>query len=84
MATPVQFLLKYSGSQSMVAGTPYNGADFSLGNVMQMKTVNVRVSIGGMDGFLISFDDIAYVDTTTTYTFDQNCTIAFGTAIEVT
>lgn len=83
MANPSQPILKYTGSATCVKGTPYLGSTFTLGNVMQMKTENVSVSLDGTDAFLISFDDYAYVDATVTYTFNKDCIVAFADMTEV-
>ena len=79
----IQTLLKYVGAVKCTAGTTYLGSAFTLGNIMQMKTVDIRVGISGMPAFLTKFDDLAYVDTTADYTFDKDCVIAFCTAVEV-
>lgn len=84
MANPVQFVMQYVGALECDAGVPYAGSSFTLGNVMQMKTNNVKVIMNSSGaGFDIKYDDIGYVDTTATYTFDTACTIAFGAMIEV-
>jgi len=84
MANPVQFVMKYTGAVECTAGVPYDGSAFTLGNVMQMKTKNVKVIMNSSGaGFDIRYDDVGYVDVTATYTFDSNCTIAFGAMVEV-
>ena len=84
MANPVQHITKYTGSIECLAGVPYDGSAFSLGNVMQMKTQKVKVIINSEGaGFDIKYDDVGYVDITATYTFSINCTIAFGAMVEV-
>ena len=81
MSQPV---IKYTGSVSLTAGTPYDGSGFTLGNCMQMKTKGTNVSINSMDAFPITYDDIGLVDITATYTFNIDCIIAFGDVVEVT
>ena len=61
----------------------YLGSAITLGNVMQMKTNNVKVSISGMPYFNITYDDVGYVDATATYVFDKDCVIALGSMVEV-
>ncbi len=84
MSQPTVHVLKYVGSVSCVKGKQYAGSDFTLGSVMQMKTKGVKVSLSGMDAFTITYDDLGYVDTSTTYTFSTDCIIAFGDMVEVT
>ena len=83
MAQPSFFIMGYNGSTSVVAGKAYTDTDFTLGNVMQMKTHGVRVSISGMDAFDITYDDLGYVVAGATYTFNKDCIIAFGDMTEV-
>lgn len=84
MANPVQFTMKYTGAIECEAGVPYDGSTFTLGNMMQMKTEGVKVVMNSSGaGFDIKYDDTGYVDTTATYTFSTNCTIAFGAMVEV-
>ena len=80
----LQSLLKYVGSVKCTAGETYAGSAFTLGNIMQMKTKAVQVSVAGGPAFLITFDDLAYVDTTANYTFNKDCIIAFCEMVEVT
>ncbi len=76
--------IKYTGSLTCKRGTKYFGNAFTLGNLMQMKTKGVKVSISSMDAFDVSFNDYGYVDTTATYTFSKDCILAFGDVVEVT
>ena len=84
MPQQTQFVMKYTGSFAAIKGEAYAGASFLLGNVMKMKTegVNVILNSNGI-AFPMSFDDVGYVDTSVTYTFSKDCTIAFGAMVEV-
>lgn len=79
-----QPIMKYKGSLSLKAGTPYTGSTFTLGNCMKMKTKDVCVSINSTDAFPIAYDDEGLIDATVTYTFSIDCLIAFGDVVEVT
>ena len=83
MAQPTQFILKYTGAFKATAMTQYLGSAFAVENIMQMKTSGVRASVNGSPLFDVSFDDMTFVDTTATYSFDKDCIIATGTMVEV-
>ncbi len=85
MAQPQQFIMKYTGSASVQKGKAYTGTDMSSsGNVLQMKTEKVSVSISGNPMFLTTFGDLSYLDDTATYIFDKDCIVAVGEMVEVT
>lgn len=78
MAKPNQIAIQYTGSYSIVGGESYPATSFALGNVLQMKTKDVKVSIDKTPDFPISYDDLAYVNTGSAYRFNKDCIIAVG------
>ncbi|MEA3344321.1 MAG: hypothetical protein U9Q16_01395 [Patescibacteria group bacterium] len=84
MAQPTLYLIKYTGSIEVDKGVPYAGSSVSLGNVLQMKTKGVSVVINSSGpAFTITYDDLAFLDATATYTFNKDCIIAIGDMVEV-
>ncbi len=84
MSLRSQFILKYAGSLQIAGGEPYAGSSFSLGNILQMKSSGVKVILNSNGlGFAIDLGETLYVDNGVTYTFSEDCIIAFATAVEV-
>jgi len=84
MAAQRQQLLKYTGSLLAKKGTQYSGDDFSLGNVFQVKSKNVKLILNSNGvAFDIPYEGIIYVNTDVTYTFSSDCVLAFADMIEV-
>jgi len=85
MAQPAVHILKYVDVMEVEKGVVYNGSAITTGNVMQMKTKGVSVIINSANvSFLTTFDDLNYVDASTTYTFDKDCVVAICDMVEVT
>ena len=85
MAQPVQFLVNFLGSMIVKAGTKYTTADiiteFPTATLMIMKTRSTascpnKVSVNSYPAFEIEFNEHAYIETGSAYTFTKDCEIA--------
>jgi hypothetical protein len=76
-------LIKYTGAVVVPKGVTINGSGYQSQSILKMKSSNVSVSVNGSPMFKVSFDDETLVDTTATYMFDSECTIAVGLLVEV-
>jgi len=83
MAQPVYYLVKYNRAMEVKAGVKVLGSSVTGGNVLIMKTKNVNASVNGSVAFPVSYNEMSYLDTTAYYTFDKDCIIAIGEAVEV-
>ena len=84
MASKLQFIPKYTGSLELAGGQSYPAASFSMGNIIQMKTRNINVILNSNGiAFSVPFNDMIYVDSSASYTFSEDCTVAFLAMIEV-
>lgn len=84
MAQPTMHILQYVASASVTGGKLYNSSDFTgIGNILQMKTKNVNVSIDGNVMFSTSFDDTSFIENGHTYVFDRDCVVAIASMVEV-
>jgi len=84
MAQPTVHVLKYVDAMEAEAGVAYEGSTITSGNIMQMKTKGVSVILNSSGpSFPVTFDDLNYVDASTTYTFDKDCVVAICNMTEV-
>ena len=87
MAQP-HYVVEYLGAMTLKAGQLYTTASimstYPTANMMKMKSEGIKVSIGGTDAFLISFDDESYITTGKTYIFSEQCTVVIGRYVSVT
>jgi len=82
MSQPVYHVVKYKGAIEVKAGVKLNGSDVTGGNVLIMKTKDVRGSVNGSVAFPINFNEMSYLDTNAYYTFDRDCIIAVCEVVE--
>lgn len=84
MAQPTQFIPKYVGSAYLKKSEIYTDADFAAtGNILQIKTADVSVSLNGNPMFKTTFDDTSYIETGVTYMFDRDCQVAIISMVEI-
>lgn len=90
MAQPATSRIQHLGAVNVVANQDYTASQFksSFPNadifILKTKTTpSVRVSINDTVAFPIEYNEISAFDgsTSLTYTFTQNCIIAFGQEI---